>query len=303
MPKTEILLESGTNELEILEFTVNNRHYGINVAKIVELMQYHEVTPMPNANPFVEGVFKPRDKLMTLINLPAYLGQPESEDVKSDIFIITHFNQVFSAFHVHSVVEIHRISWENIEKPDPAIYGSQDGLATGIARVGKKLITIIDFEKILQDINPLSGIQMDTLSQLGERNTSDKPILIAEDSPMLNKILVEALTQAGYTNLHMTTNGKEAYELLLEYKKTDIPIQNFVSLVISDIEMPQMDGHRLLKLMKEDEVLREVPLVFFSSLISTEMRRKGESLGAVSQLSKPEIVKLIEVVDEILSKL
>jgi len=293
-----ILLESGSNELEILEFTVDGQHYGINVAKIVELMKYHEVTPMPNSNPYVEGIFKPRDIVMTLINLPAYLGHPESGNTATDIFIITNFNRTYSAFHVHTVVEIHRLSWTSIEKPDAAIYGGQEGLATGIARIGNRLITIIDFEKILQDISPESGIQLSDLDKLGERTRSNKPLLLAEDSPVLNKLLVDALTKAEYTNLTMCSNGQEAWDILRQYKATGQPITNFVNMVITDIEMPQMDGHRLLKLIRDDEAMQDIPVIIFSSLIDPAMRVKGERLGATAQLSKPEIYNLVSLIDE-----
>ena len=296
--KQEILLESGTNELEILEFTIDKRHYGINVAKISELMKFHNVTPMPNANPYVEGVFNPRGNLMTLINLPAYLGHPESGSEPMDIFIITNFNKVYSAFRVHAVEEIHRISWDAIEKPDAAIYGGQDGLATGIARIGQRLITILDFEKILQDISPESGVNADDVLRLGERDVSDKPILMVDDSFALNKILVESLNTAGYTNLTMLTNGEEAWGLLQNYKASGEPIENFVKLVITDIEMPKMDGHRLLKLIKEDPDLKHLPVIVFSSIINEQARIKGEGLGATAQLSKPDIKDLVHLVDE-----
>jgi len=295
--KQEILLESGTNELEILEFTIDKRHYGINVAKISELMKYHEVTPMPNANPYVEGVFNPRGNLMTLVNLPAYLGHPDSGNEQMDIFIITNFNKVYTAFHVHAVEEIHRISWNAIEKPDAAIYGGQDGLATGIARVGNRLITILDFEKILQDISPASGINPDDILDLGERGASDKPILMVDDSISLNKMLIDSLSTAGYTNLTMLQNGEEAWELLQSYKETGEPVENFVSLIITDIEMPKMDGHRLLKLIRDDIDLRHIPVIVFSSIINEQARVKGESLGATAQLAKPDIKDLVKLVD------
>jgi two-component system chemotaxis response regulator CheV len=156
--RNQILLEPGTNELMILEFIVSGQRFGINVEKVSELMKSHEVTPMPNANPYVEGIFNPRGTIMTLVNLPAYLGHPPSEEAETDIFIITKFNKVFCAFRVHMVEEIHRLASTDIEKPDAAIYGGEEGLATGIARVGERLITIIDFEKIMQDIAPTTEI-------------------------------------------------------------------------------------------------------------------------------------------------
>ncbi len=298
--KKEILLESGTNELEVMEFTIAGRHFGINVSKVVEIMQYNKITPMPNSNPFVEGVFKPRDTIMTVINLAAFMGLPPSESEERDILIITNFNKVSSAFHVHSVEAIHRISWSDIEKPDPAIYGGEEGLATGIARFDNRLITIVDFEKILVEINPQVGIQLSEISNLGHRDKNAKPILIAEDSQLLKRMLHEALDKAGYTNIIECSNGMEAWEKLKAYKESGLPIQNYVSCVITDIEMPQMDGHHLTKLIKDDRELRVLPVIIFSSLINNEMRNKGNSLGVDAQLSKPEIGNLIHTVDQLI---
>lgn len=300
--QTDILLETGTNEVEILEFTIANKHFGINVSKVLEIMQSFEVTPMPNSNPFIEGVFKPRKDILTLINLPAYLGLPSSESIDRDIYIITNFNKANSAFHVHSVEEIHRISWKNIEKPDAAIYSGTEGLATGIARIGDRLVTIIDFEKIVADINPALGIRLSEIDKMGVREVNDRPILIAEDSPLLEKMLVEALEKSGYTDVTCCANGKEAWDLLGTYKADEQPIDSRVACVITDIEMPQMDGHRLTKLIREDDLLKNIPVVIFSSLISEEMKRKGLSVGATAQISKPEIGNLVSVIDSIIVK-
>lgn len=296
--KNQILLESGTNEVGVLEFTIGGQHYGINVAKIVELMKCHEVTPMPNSNPYVEGIFNPRGQVLTLFNLPTYLGHPESEDTSNDIFIVTNFNMIQAAFRVHTVVEIHRLSWSAIEKPDSSIYGGHDGLATGIARIGEKLVTIIDFEKILSDISPSTGINLEDLDRLGERARSDKPILMVDDSIVLNRMLVESLTRAEYTNLTMCSNGTEAWDVLQKYKESGRPIEDLVKLIITDIEMPQMDGHRLLALIREDAELKHLPVIIFSSIIDDDSRRKGISLGATAQLSKPEIADLVGMVDK-----
>lgn len=298
LKKKEILIETGTNELEVLEFTIADRHFGINVSKVVELMPHEEVTPMPNSNPFIEGVFKPRDKIMTLINLSAYMGLPDAEDPERDIFIITNFNKNNSAFHVHTVEDIHRISWEKIEKPDPAIYGGIEGLATGIARIDDRLITIVDFEKILADISPASSIQLSEIDKMGKREVTTKPIMIAEDSPLLEKMILESLDKSGYTNVLCCANGKEAWDALQSFKETGKPVDEFVKCLITDIEMPQMDGHHLTKLVREDEYTKKLPVIIFSSLINDEMKLKGESVGATAQLSKPEIVNLVHLIDK-----
>lgn len=296
--KPKILLESGTNELELMEFTINGNHFGINVAKILEIMQYTQVTSMPNSSPYVEGVFKPRDNIMTVIDLASYMGLPPTEDTSRDILIITIFNKVYTAFHVHTVEEIHRISWESIEKPDSTIYSGEEGLATGIARFNDKLITILDFEKILADISPDKSIRVSDVDKLGERKNSNKPILLAEDSPLLEKLLVECLKKSKYANTTVCSDGKEAWEKLKEYKKSGVPIEEKVSCIVTDIEMPKMDGHRLLKFIREDEELKHIPVIIFSSLINDEMRVKGERLGATAQITKPEITNLVNLIDE-----
>ena len=143
-----------TNELEILEFIVSGNSYGINVAKITELMQAQDVQEMPLAHPCVEGVFQPRKEVYTLVDLSRYLGLGASEAPDKDIFIIANFNCMNIAFHVHAVEGIFRTSLSDIEKPDSIVYGGQDGVVIGIAKVDDKIISILDFEKITIDISP-----------------------------------------------------------------------------------------------------------------------------------------------------
>ena len=297
--KSNILLETGTNEIEIMEFTIAGHTFGINVAKVREIMTYCPITPMQRSHPTVEGVFKPRDVLMTVINLPKYLNLPESENVEKDIFIVADFNNMRVAFHVNTVVGIDRISWEAISKPDRTIYGGEEGVATGIAEYNDRLITILDFEKIVADISPESGIKLSDLDYLGNRHRSDYPILIAEDSMLLSKLILESLKKSGYVNITLVNNGKEAWEFLNELKNYD-EIENHVSCIITDIEMPQMDGHRLIKLVRDDPKLKNIPIIIFSSLINEEMKIKGMQLGADEQISKPEIAKLVSIVDKLI---
>ncbi len=301
MADTEILLESGTNEIEIMQFTIYGELYGINVAKVREIMMANRVKPIPHSHEAVEGIFKPRDILLTVIDLPKYLTGRESERNARDLFIITNFNKTHIAFRVHSVVGISRISWENIQKPDKTITYGEEGVATGIAQCDKQLVTILDFEKIVADIAPETGIQLEEIEKLGKRNRKGSRIILAEDSILLARMIKEALVKAGYDNITAFNNGKEAWDYLQSVKEE----QNFekkVSLIITDIEMPEMDGHRLTKLVKEDEVMKNTPLIIFSSLINPEMRVKGKSLGADEQLSKPEIGHLVEVMDTLLER-
>jgi two-component system chemotaxis response regulator CheV len=301
MAETEILLESGTNEIEIMEFTIYGELYGINVAKVREIMMSDKVKPIPHAHPAVEGIFKPRDLLLTVIDLPYYLTGNKGEKQAKDLFIITNFNKLHIAFRVHSVVGISRISWKNIQKPDDTISRGDEGVATGIAQCGTDLVTILDFEKIVADIAPETGIQIDDINKLGKRSSIANPILIAEDSILLTKMIEAALKKAGYENLTFKNNGQEAWNYLSQIRD-DSDLDEKVSLIITDIEMPEMDGHRLTKLVKEDKKLKHIPLVIFSSMINQELMIKGKQLGADEQLSKPEIAHLVEVIDHLLQR-
>ncbi len=298
--ETNILLENGTNELEVLEFTLNDNHYGINVAKIREILSYQPVTPVPNAHESVEGIFMPRDTMITVISLKKSLGLPETDE--QGLFIITNFNKLNIAFHVDTVVGIHRVSWAEIIKPDSTINATESGVSTGVIKMDDKLVVILDFEKIVTDISPETGLKVSDIDDLGERrNRSDSPILIAEDSHLLSKLITDSLKKAGYTNLIVTMDGQEAWDKLQEYQKEG-DVFDRVHCIITDIEMPRMDGHRLTKLVKSDEDLQKIPLIIFSSLVNEEMRRKGEALGADAQLTKPEIGKLVSAIDDLIDK-
>ena len=294
-----ILLESGTNEIEIMEFTIDGNLYGINVAKVKEIMISAPVKHMPHAHAAVEGIFKPRDAVLTVVDLPKYLNGMDSAKGPKDIFIITNFNKMFIAFRVHSVVRISRISWTDIRKPDKTVSGGAESVATGIAQCDEDLVTILDFERIVAEIAPETSIQEDDIDSLGPRVRNDQPIWIAEDSILLSKMIENSLKKAGYVNLHMYPNGQELWDALNELPEGANP-ETAVALIITDIEMPQMDGHRLTKLVKESSRFKEIPLIIFSSLISEEMRIKGRQLGADEQLTKPEIGHLVDVMDHLL---
>ena len=293
-----ILLESGTNEIEIMEFTIDGSLYGINVAKVREIIMSAPVKVMPHAHPAVEGIFKPRDVVITVVDLPKYLGV-DKEKAEKDLFIITNFNKMYIAFRVHTVVGISRISWTDIHKPDKTVSGGSEGVATGIAQCGPDLVTILDFERIVAEIAPETTIQMDEIEQMGPRARSDEPIWIAEDSILLSKMIEECLRKAGYVNLRMFPNGREMWEALNALPQSRKLFEQ-VALIITDIEMPQMDGHRLTKLVKSSPRFQPIPLIIFSSLISEEMRIKGRQLGADEQMNKPEIGHLVDVMDQLL---
>lgn len=299
--RDEILLESGTNEIQILKFTIDGVLYGINVAKVRQITISQPVKFMPHTHVAVEGIFKPRDEVITVINLPRFLDCANYEPKDGDMFILTGFNKMTVAFRVHTVEGLSRISWRDIHKPDSTISGGSDGVATGIAQCDDELVTVLDFERIVAEIAPETSIKISEIDAMGNRAHVNKPILIAEDSILLSHMIKECLNKAGYDNLRMFPNGQDLWNFLLECKKNDALDEN-VSLIVTDIEMPQMDGHRLTKLVKDDQEMKHIPLIIFSSLISEEMRIKGKQLGADEQLSKPEIGRLVNVMDALLER-
>lgn len=299
--KEGILLESGTNEIEVMRFTVLGEFYGINVAKVQEIIMCTKVKPMPHANPSVEGIFKPRDELITVINLAHYLTGENHEKGPRDLFIVTNFNKMIVAFRVESIEGISRISWKDIQKPDKTITNGDESVATGIAQCGGQLVTILDFEKIVAEIAPETTIQISEIEHMGERELCHNPIIVTEDSVLLSRMINDSLERAGFTEVTNFANGQEAWDYLSSIRN-DSDLYDKVNLIITDIEMPEMDGHRLTKLIKEDERLKKIPVVIFSSLVNEQMRQKGKELGADEQLSKPEIGHLVAVMDELLTR-
>ena len=218
--KQGILLESGTNEIEVMKFTIGGDLFGINVAKVKEIMISAPVKPMPHVHPAVEGIFKPRDMVITVVDLPQYLGA-ESPKGEKDIFIITNFNKMFIAFRVHSVDRISRISWTDISKPDKTVSGGGESVATGIAQCDGELVTILDFERIVAEIAPETGIQISEVEQMGPRDKNERPIWVAEDSALLSKMIENSLRKANYVNLHMFSNGQELWDALCALPASD----------------------------------------------------------------------------------
>ncbi|MDF2607509.1 MAG: chemotaxis protein CheV [Bacillales bacterium] len=293
-----ILLESGTNELEIVEFGIGNSKFGINVIKVREIINPVAITPIPHAHPNVEGIIEIRGEVLPVVDIAKALGFAKSETPENDKYIVAEFNKLKIVFHVHTVTQIHRISWMQIEKPTE-MYKGLESQITGVVKLNGEMILLLDFEKIVVDINPDSGINVQRVAKLGKRERSTKKLVIAEDSVLLRKLIHETLNEAGYINLEFFENGKDALDYLLSVSEKN-NIADEVKLVITDIEMPQMDGHHLTRRIKEDSSLKVLPVIIFSSLITDDLRHKGEMVGANFQVSKPEIAELVQKIDEII---
>ena len=295
--KKGILLESGTNELEIVEFSIGRNKLGINVIKVKEIINPVPVIPVPHSHRNIEGIIELRGEVLPVVDVASSLNMAPSESPQQDKFIVTEFNQQKIVFHVHSVSKIHRISWNQIEKPSE-LYQGQESQIIGIIKLEDEMVLLLDFEKMVTEINPNSGISIQKVQKLGKRERSDKKLLIAEDSPLLRKLLNDTLNEAGFSQIEFFENGYDAYEYLHSLAESGSDITQEVQLMITDIEMPQMDGHHLTKKVKEHPVLTKIPVIIFSSLITEDLRHKGQMVGANAQVSKPEIAELVLLIDQ-----
>ncbi|MDM5332544.1 chemotaxis protein [Ureibacillus composti] len=298
MEQKGILLESGTNELEIVEFEIANNKFGINVIKVKEIIQPIPVTFIPHAHPYVEGIIQLRGEVLPVVDMLKVLGIPNATYNAQQKYIVAEFNKQKVVFHVDNVTQIHRISWKDIERPSDMYQGGASQVI-GVIKRNEHMILLLDFERIMVEINPDSGINVDAVKKLGNRQRSEKKIVIAEDSPLLRKLLYDTMHEAGYVNVEFFENGKDAYNYL-ESLTVNKNISEHVQLVVTDIEMPQMDGHHLTKKIKSHPDLQVIPVIIFSSLITDDLRHKGEEVGAEEQISKPEITKLILKMDELI---
>lgn len=301
-----ILLESGTNELEIVEFQVDHKddngeinpgYYGVNVAKVKEIIKEAErLTDVPRSHSSISGVINLRGKIIPIVDLPQWLDK-NNKDIPTERIIITQFNKVLTGFLVHSVSRIHRVSWERVEPPSGLMNQAEKECVTGLVKFDDRILMMLDFERIVAEINPETGLQANSVRK--SKKSKGKTVFIAEDSSFTRKIMIKMLKSAGY-RVFSSGNGLDAYNKLIgiaeEALAKDIPLKRYLNLIISDIEMPQMDGLHLTAKLKEHKTLKDVPVVVFSSMVTEENRKKWMSLGAVDYISKPEIDRLVYVV-------
>ena len=303
MQHTNILLESGTNELEIVEFYINEQmagqdqpytgYYGVNVAKVLEIIKKPKITEMPSVpHPAVLGAFNLRSTIIPLIDLSLWLGKGAIQEPDAKV-IVTEFNKVTNGFMVSGVTRIHRLSWEQVEPPGNYISQFAANSITGVVRIEDRIIFLIDMEKIIAELNPELAVNF--TERLDITLDQQYTALVADDSDTIRNMLANVLEQANFKVIR-ARNGQEAWDNLLQIKsqatEENKKITDYIHIVISDIEMPSVDGLNLTKRIKEDPELNVLPVILFSSLITDKTRHKGESVGADDQISKPEVGEL-----------
>lgn len=297
--ETNILLESGTGEVEIFEFVINDKHYGINVVKVKEVIETDNLTKIPQSHPAIAGLVLYRNEIISLVNL-RYVLEGNSEVSTKNTIILCEFNKSKVAFTIDSMVGIHRMGWDKIAKPDELCSNS---LIIGNIMLNNRIIFLLDFEKIVTDINPKVGISADRIENVEYKDRSNIKLILADDSSLIRSLLRDTLTQAGFNNLKFFDDGEQTLNYLyrLEEEKKE-RFTDDVHILITDIEMPRMDGLTLTRKIKEHKTLRKLPVIVFSSLITDDLAHKGASVGADAQMSKPEIGNLVKLIDDFMAK-
>ncbi|TFH91137.1 MULTISPECIES: chemotaxis protein [Vibrio] len=313
-----ILTESGTNELEIIEFHLVKRmpdgskktcYYGINVAKVREVIQVPETTDYPNAQPHMIGVFSSRDVLTPLVDLAGWLGVPTNSELERKFVIVTDFNNMTNGFLIDSISRIHRISWNDVESPSQFLEAGEQDCVVAVVRKDGNLIMILDFEKIIADINPELSMEkydvtLDRSVDLNQRMVTKrnaKTVMVVDDSAFIRSMIQDTLSSAGY-NIIACKDGGEAHEKLMNLievaKEENLPVSELIDGVVTDVEMPRMDGMHLVKRLRDSEAYATMPIVMFSSLMSEDNRAKALALGANDTITKPEIGRMVTLMDK-----
>lgn len=309
-PSNKILLESGTNELEIVEFRIDERdgkgnvvpcYFGVNVAKVREIIRLPNTRKVVNANPSVSGMIKLRDQVITLIDLSRALNK-DTDGIQADRVIVLEFNRIIVGIQVHSVSRIYRISWENVEPPVKAIH---DANITGVVKMEDRIILILDFEKIIGELSSTMALAApgeELLLAHSVTNRSQKTILVADDSAFIRRTMCGTLREAGYRVVE-AENGEEAWNYVTQVRQkateSDEPLSSLLNLIITDIEMPRMDGLHLTSLVRKETALDQIPVVIFSSLASDDNKMKWRNLGASDILTKPDLPNLVQKADNL----
>ena len=302
--ETGILLEAGTNELEALIIRLGDNLYGVNVAKVREVIPCPIATKIPLAHPAVEGSVNIRSQVVELVNLATLLelSAEERSPRSTDRMLIMEFNQEQVGFRLHDVLRIVRCSWSNV-MPVPKAAGMRSPV-TAIIDFQGQLVQLLDFEAL----GALVGMSQHVIQQQDRQKISVAPavssqaIVYADDSLMIREMIKDHLEAAGFKDIIGFPDGAEAWQYLegLAKRHTEETIRNELALIITDIEMPRMDGFHLTKRIRENPVLRSLPIIVFSSIVSGDNLKKGQQVGASKQVAKPRYAELAKAVEGLL---
>ena len=312
MEKRDVLRVS-SNEMELVDFRIYKKMpdgkiyegiYGINVAKVREIIKMPELTELPGAGEFIEGIFDLRGVVVPVINLSKWMGlqTPTEEEMKiAPRVIITEFNNVLIGFVVHDAKRIRRISWKDIE---PATFSASHGTIdkskiTGITRIeNNEILLILDLESIVEEV----GLYNPTLDSEFEVEQFSGTVLILDDSLTARKIEKEALKKMGFDVVE-AIDGEDGLKKLEElYDAYGDRLRNELKIIISDVEMPRMDGFHFASKFKNDTRFKHIPILFNSSISGEFSKEKGREVGGDGYLIKFQPKKFYEEVKRVLTR-
>lgn len=290
----KILLESGTNEVEFLRFGMGGQLYGVNVSKVRQVLVFEptKICKLPDLPEHILGNLNCRGECIPVVDLPRFFGLTTPEQSTPRLLLILEFNLCVLGFVVDTVDRIVRSSWKDFVPAAHQLAFVKRSSVVGTLIRGEEMTPILDVESLLVDLVPSASLEstMDLDASQLAAATQPLKILCAEDSAIVLKVLLTNLEKAGYHDVVTFGNGSDALAYLSSNPKPDIDV------IISDIEMPMMDGLTLCRQVRENRNLKSIPFLFFSSTVSAEMREKCRSVGGTEAFSKPEVVRLIEVV-------
>jgi two-component system chemotaxis response regulator CheV len=291
-----ILLESGTNEVEFLLFRLGGQYYGINVEKVTQIVIFDpsKVAALPKQPTGVLGVLDYRGATINIIDLAMHLELRKSESTpERRLLLVVEFNKRRTGFVVDMVERIERCSWSQFEAMGETS-GSGVSCVVGTITLADGIVVLLDVESILAAIDPSMGVDFYQKDIKKDQNNSRSKVSIVscEDSALIQRLLMSSLGAAGYSNVRSFSTGADGFEYLRSVGPDEVDV------VITDIEMPLMDGLTLCKNLRALPEWKHVPVVFFSSMISEQMAAKCASVGGDAWFSKPEIHLLVEGVDE-----
>ncbi|MFM2478376.1 chemotaxis protein [Celerinatantimonas sp. MCCC 1A17872] len=273
----------GQNRLELLMFRlVGKQRYGINVFKVKEVLQCPPLTALPKLNSVVRGVAHIRGQTISIIDLSRATKGPAITDLSKAFVIIAEYNRSVQGFLVGSVERIINMNWENIMPPPKGV--GKFNYLTAVTEVENELVSILDVEKILDEISPFPTDVSSTIVEQASESIHDKKILVADDSSVARNQVKRAVSSLGI-EVDLCKDGKEALDLL-KAKAKEGPIKDLYSLVISDIEMPEMDGYTLTAAIRSDPALRELKVILHTSLSGVFNQAMVDKVGANAFIAK-----------------
>jgi len=293
--------EAGRTEMELLTVFVADQLFGLNIDKVQSIVQYDQklVTTLPEKQSGVAGMLLYRNRTIPLMDLSQILDIELEKEFDNEIIVVTEFNKSINSFKAQGVNRIYRLPWKEFVPLDQLF--EDNPFFTGSVNVDDTQVLILDLEHILAEIFPdvlIENISQEILDQNELLQRGQLDIIFAEDSPTMRKAMKKQLQKAGFENIKAFTNGKQAFDHLVQnYKNhSDETIQKVV--LISDIDMPVMDGLTLCRQVKSNSDLKNIYVVMFSSLINDQMIDRCNRIKADNCVSKPEINQLIKILDK-----